>query len=137
MADGQYVGSYTLDEVVLEKPDGSSTVIITDLVREINIQSSIIDATNIAKILIQDGRNILSYPLVGGSTIYIGMTIDGESRQYRYKVARVNNIQDMETQKVYSVECISQLAFDSLYKKDSASYIGSVSDIAFQIYERY
>lgn len=137
MADGQYVGSYTLDEVVLERPDNSGTVIITDLVKEINIQSSIIDATNIAKLLIQDGRNILSYPLVGGCTVYMSMTIDGESRQYRYKVARVNNIQDMETQKVYTVECISQLAYDSLYRKDSASYTGSVSDIAFQIYSRY
>lgn len=136
MAD--QVGSYSLDKITVVPLGSDKPLVITDLVSEINLQSSIIDATNTLKVVVGDARSLLTdLPLVGGSRIYFTTIVDGVSIDYEYVIMRIAAIQNFDTYRTYVIEASSILAYQSLHLKDSASYSGPVSDIAYEIYQKY
>ena len=50
---------------------------------------------------------------------------------------KIKNISDLETQRMYIIQCVSNLFFESFHQKLSQSFEGPLNDIAFKIYEKY
>ena len=128
----QYAGRYKLSYVKIANND------ITNMVNEINVFSSIMDTTNVIKIIVNDGRGLLtSVPFMGGQDVEISLDFNGDGQKYKMKVAKIRDIKSLETSRLYVVECISQFAFESQYKKISKAYSGLVTDVANSIWEEY
>ena len=132
---GNFPGKWELKSCNISR--GGVGLQITQIVSEINIYASIIDPTIVAELLIIDGRNLLSgLPIQGGDTVKMQIEITGEQREYTLRVAQVKNISDLETQRMYIIQCVSNLFFESFHQKLSQSFEGPLNDIAFKIYEK-
>lgn len=133
---GNFPGKWELKDCKISR--GGIGLGITDIVSELNIYASIIDPTIVAELLIIDGRNLLSgLPIQGGDTVKLQIEITGEQREYTLRVAQVKNISDLETQRMYIVQCVSNFFFEGFHQKLSQSFKGPLSETALKIYQKY
>ena len=133
---GNFPGKWELKKAEVIR--GADSLEITKLVSEFNVYASIIDPTIVGELLVIDGRNILSgLPVQGGDLVKLSIDITGEIREYTLRIAQIKNISDLETQRMYIIQCVSNLFFESFHQKLSQSFEGPLNDIAFKIYEKY
>ena len=133
---GNFPGKWELKKAEVIR--GADSLEITKLVSEFNVYASIIDPTIVCELLVIDGRNILSgLPVQGGDLVKLSIDITGEIREYTLRIAQIKNISDLETQRMYIIQCVSNLFFESFHQKLSQSFEGPLNDIAFKIYEKY
>ena len=132
---GNFPGKWELKKAEVIR--GADSLEITKLVSEFNVYASIIDPTIVGELLVIDGRNILSgLPVQGGDLVKLSIDITGEIREYTLRIAQIKNISDLETQRMYIIQCVSNLFFESFHQKLSQSFEGPLNDIAFKIYEK-
>tara|TARA_A100001388_G_scaffold113008_1_gene83091 strand:+ start:33649 stop:34836 length:1188 start_codon:yes stop_codon:yes gene_type:complete len=133
---GNFPGKWELKKAEVIR--GADSLEITKLVSEFNVYASIIDPTIVGELLVIDGRNVLSgLPVQGGDLVKLSIDITGEIREYTLRIAQIKNISDLETQRMYIIQCVSNLFFESFHHKLSQSFEGPLNDIAFKIYEKY
>ena len=133
---GNFPGKWELKKAEVIR--GADSLEITKLVSEFNVYASIIDPTIVGELLVIDGRNILSgLPVQGGDLVKLSIDITGEIREYTLRIAQIKNISDLETQRMYIIQCVSNLFFESFHQKLSQSFEGPLNYIAFKIYEKY
>lgn len=133
---GNFPGKWELKKAEVIR--GADSLEITKLVSEFNVYASIIDPTIVGELLVIDGRNVLSgLPVQGGDLVKLSLDITGEIREYTLRIAQIKNISDLETQRMYIIQCVSNLFFESFHQKLSQSFEGPLNDIAFKIYEKY
>ena len=133
---GNFPGKWELKKAEVIR--GADSLEITKLVSEFNVYASIIDPTIVGELLVIDGRNVLSgLPVQGGDLVKLSVDITGEIREYTLRIAQIKNISDLETQRMYIIQCVSNLFFESFHQKLSQSFEGPLNDIAFKIYEKY
>ena len=133
---GNFPGKWELKKCEVIR--GGNSLEITALVSEFNIYASIIDPTIVGELLVIDGKNILSgLPVQGGDVVKLSIDITGEIREYTLRIAQVKNISDLETQRMYIIQCVSNLFFESFHQKLSQSFTAPLNEIAFKIFEKY
>jgi len=136
MASGKFTGSYELKSAQIIR--GGESIEINALVSEMNIFSSIIDRTILGEFLVVDGRNLISgFPVQGGDLVKIKIDIQDKIRDYTMRISKIKSLSDTQTSRMYILETISELAYQGLHQKLSQSFIGPLSDIALQIFEKY
>lgn len=131
-----YAGRYKLEYVTLKNL--TKEIDITELISEVNIYSSIVDPSNVARIVVSDARNVLSnFPLKGGDYIEFKIGWTDVSHIYRFTVTSVEDIANLESQRDYIITAITDFAFRSNYEKISRHYLGTTSEIAFSVFEQH
>ena len=135
MASGKFTGSYELKSAQIIR--GGESIEINALVSEMNIFSSIIDRTILGEFLVVDGRNLISgFPVQGGDLVKIKIDIQDKIRDYTMRISKIKSLSDTQTSRMYILETISELAYQGLHQKLSQSFIGPLSDVALQIFEK-
>ena len=123
---GNFPGKWELKKCEVAR--SGSGLDITALVSEFNVYASIIDPTIVGELLIIDGQNLLSgMPVQGGDILKLTVEITGELREYKLQIAQVKNISDLETQRMYVLQCVSIFFFESFHQKFSQSFKGPLS----------
>ena len=132
---GNFPGKWELKKAEVIR--GADSLEITKLVSEFNVYASIIDPTIVGELLVIDGRNILSgLPVQGGDLVKLSIDITGEIREYTLRIAQIKNISDLETQRMYIIQCVSNLFFESFHQKLSQSFEGQLNDdIRFRFFQ--
>jgi len=132
----QFPGRVKIESILLEKSDGTRD--ITEFFLEFNINSSIIDPTSILTLSLLDAKNILSnMPIEAADRVICNISYLDRPKTFRARVNQIKNITDDGKQRAYVVECISELAFNSLFQKISQHFEGSPSEIAKAIFDQY
>jgi hypothetical protein len=127
-------GRVKFEKVLIRKRDIASDV--TSLVVEVNIYSSLIDPTCIAKVMLIDAKNVLSnLPIESGDFIEATIGYPNTSFVHRFVVSKITNINDYQKQRTYVLECVSAFAFKSFYRNISKAFTGTTSEIAQVIYK--
>lgn len=130
----QYVpGKAALNDVT--HSTGSAVANITDLVREINIHSSVNIKSTIVEFSIIDSIGYISKaPIQAGDVISFTIkTADGDFER-RVKVMEVNSILDLDGRNLsYIIKCSSDLRYASTNIRISRSFHGLPSEIAYVI----
>ena len=130
----QYVpGKAALNDVT--HSTGSAVANITDLVREINIHSSVNIKSTIVEFSIIDSIGYISKaPIQAGDVIAFTIkTADGDFER-KVKVMEINSILDLDGRNLsYIIKCSSDLRYASSNVKLSKAYSGLASEIAYVI----
>jgi hypothetical protein len=111
--------------------NGSDKADITELFKELNLNTSINSVSASAEILISDGVNFLhSWKPNAGDVVGVELGYKDETKLFSFKVISVNNIADFTRQRSYILNCVSHFYYDSLYKDVIGSFTGTTSSIA-------
>ena len=132
----QFPGRVKIESILLEKSDGTRD--ITEFFLEFNINASIIDPTAILTLSLLDAKNILGHmPIESGDRVVCNVSYLDGPKTFKARVNRIKNIKEDGKQRAYVVECISELAFNSLFQKISQHFEGTPSEIAKSIYDQF
>lgn len=138
MSNLGYAGRVVLNEIVLVKPIDQTKHDLKMFNAEVNLDSSIIDASMTCKVLISDGQNILRKMAIEiGDIIEITFTQYDEQRTLRFRVFKLGNFQDYTKERAYEITCHSELFYVSQYIHISRAYSGTFSDIAQTIFKEH
>ena len=129
----QYPGRVLIEEVT--HTTGDITANITDLVSEINIHSSMhIDSTFGEILLIDYSNYVVGSRMIAGDVISIRISHNDVSTTYDFKIKALTDIQNGESGRTYNVKLVSELQYNSYFRKVSKAYAGTTSDIAGVIF---
>ena len=127
-------GRIQFDEVIIKKKDNETN--ITDLIVEVNTETSILSTTIEADFMVLDAKNVLSnLPIEAGDEISFTVTYADGPFKMTFVLVHITEIQDLQSQRTYNLKCCSRLQYNSMFRNISRSYFGATSDIAFQIYK--
>lgn len=127
-------GRIKFDEVIIKKKDNETN--ITDLIVEVNIESSLSMTSAQANFMVLDAKNVLSnLPIESGDEISFTVTYADGPLTMSFVVVHITEINDLQSQRTYNLKCCSKLQYYSMYRNISRSYFGATSDIAFQIFK--
>ena len=131
-------GRVIVEDVFITKANGSGKQDITPITAEINIESSLMDVSTKVTVTISDGFAFLTeFQVESGDTIDMSIIWAEEPVKFNVTVLRVGPITNTESGRVYSLECVSTLFFNSLKTKFSRSVSGKPSEIAYDIYKEF
>jgi len=136
MAEQIVPSSYDIESARLGAEGGYTE--IAGLIIELSVYASIMDTTNVMRLVVMDSRNVLTnLPIQGGIPLTVDLKLNGELRTYKLVLTKVGAIQDMTNQRAYVLEGISELAFVSQFAKISKSYSGAYNEIALQVFKEH
>lgn len=131
-----YPGQYQLEFLEYSSQTGLNAD-ITDLFLELDVNSSITSVSNEIVISISDAVDIVStLNMRGGDRIKFALSYgDSPASIYTYVIQKISRMQYVNTQKVFTLECVSELAYISTLKKISKSYSGKINEIAEAVFK--
>ena len=113
----------------------TTTIDITNIISEINIHSSMNIESTFGELLVIDHINYYTKSkLIAGDGIVIKISHNGEPTTYKFKISSVKDMNDAGSGTVYTLRLVSELTYNSYFRKISQSFIGTPSDIAGQIF---
>ena len=138
MASGdKFPGRVDIGEVFYVKRSGSKTNIRNFMI-EANINATIMHSSLRARFVLVDAKNLLEKLRVEvGDAIQYNWTANSQEKTLDLRITKVDNIINMDNQKMFSIECRSNLQYISQFTKISRAYKGTYSDIALSIFEDY
>ena len=131
-----YPGRFELLSVELSK-DGSG-INMTPMVLEINQNSSIVDSSVLVEFTVSDSRGVLStFPIDHGDRLDYTLKFSGETKDFTVFVNKIESIENLESKRIYTIQCVSLLEFTSYTQRISRSFQGTSSDIAKSVFSEY
>lgn len=138
MATKWYPGKAIVRSVQITNTVSGATQQMGELVFEISVQASLYDYNSFCEIQVFDAVNFLSnFPVESGNAVKIKIEYQSGMKEYEYYVSKITNIEQIDKERTYKLECISKLGYKSMSKKWSAAYQGTCSDIAKQIFDEF
>ena len=129
----QFPGRVLIDSVT--HVTDTTTVEITELVSEINIHSSMNIDSTFAELLVIDHINYYTKSkLIAGDGVVIKISHNNEPTTYKFKIRSITDMNNVESGNTYNIKLVSELAYNSYFRKVSQSYTGTPSDIAGLIF---
>jgi len=131
-----YPGRIKVDEVIIS--NGVTKVDVSDLFVELNVNTFINGDTTAVDLLIMDSQNVFErYKISGGDNVSITLSSNDETREFFLKVISLEKMSNFDSQRGYSLKCISHFAFTSLHAGIIKSYNGNISEIARQVFDEF
>lgn len=134
----RYAGDVVVGEAIIKHASGS--LLITDIIDEINVYESILTNTLSVTIDITDTNNILSnFTIIGGETVelnYHTPTMDNVNlTMVIYSID--NESLDVNRRKSFTINLCSPELLDNESIRISSSYTGNISSIIKQCFSRF
>lgn len=131
-----YPGKYKIEKLQYVSQDGTSAD-ITDLFLELDVNSTINTFTNEIIVSISDAVDIIGkLGMRGGDRLNFDLSYGSNGAQkYTYVVRKISRMQYAGTQKVFTIECVSELSYISTMQKISKSYSGKIDEIAAMVFQ--
>lgn len=108
---------------------------VTGLMVEILVDTSIQSSSALVQIQLIDAVNFLTkYNLSHGNLITFDIVYKDVAFNYSVRVSSISNINQQNGQRLYVINCVSHLAYQSNYKKIQGVYTGSTASIAKSIF---
>ena len=113
----------------------TTTVDITGLISEINIHSSMNIDSTFGELLVIDHINYYTKSkLIAGDGVIIKISHNNVPTTYKFKIRSINDMNDVGSGNTYTLKLVSELSYNSYFRKVSQSFTGTPSDIAGQIF---
>ena len=136
MSNLGYAGRVEIKEVNLVKPTDQMKHDIKLFVTEVNIDTSIVDASMTVEFLILDAQNLFRKTAMEiGDIIEFVFSQYDEQRTLRMRVFKLDDIKDFTKERSYSIYCHSELFYVSQFVHLSRAYKGTFSEIAYSIFK--
>ena len=133
-----YPGKAITKSVVMSNTISGASMDFTELVFEISVQASLYDYTSFCEVTVFDAQNFLSnFPVEAGNAIKIKVEYSSGMKEYEFYVTKVKDIVQKDKERMYTIEAISKLGFESMSKKWSAAYYGTTSQMARNIFDQF
>jgi len=137
MSDPSYQyfpGRIKISNVIIS--NGTDTVDITELFKELNLNSSVNNMTVTAEFVISDAVNFFhNFRPNAGDTITIEIGYFDFTKYFSFKIVDVRNISEFQRQRAYVLNCVSHFYYNGMYKDVSGALRGTTSSIARSIFE--
>lgn len=129
-----FPGRIKISNVIIS--NGTDTADITELFKELNLNSSVGNMTVTAEFVISDAVNFLHYFRPNaGDTITIDIGYFDFTKYFSFKIVDVRNIAEYQRQRAYVLNCVSNFYYKGMYKEVSGASKGTTSSIAREIFE--
>lgn len=138
MSEQWYPGKAKTQKVQITNTFSGATQDMTDLVFEISVQSSMYDYYSFCEIQVFDALNFLSnFPVESGNKIDITIQYENSTQDLSFIVSKISYIEQIDKERTYNIECITELGFKAMSTRFSSAYVGSSSGMAKQIFDEY
>ena len=128
-----YPGRISVENLVVF--NGVEKTDVTGLMVEILVDTSIQSSSALVQIQLLDAVNFLSkYNLSHGNLVTFDIVYKDVAFNYSLRVSSISNINQQNGQRLYIINCVSHLSYQSNYKKIQGVYTGSPASIAKSIF---
>lgn len=129
-----FPGRIKISNVIIS--NGIDTADITELFKELNLNSSVNNMTVTAEFVISDAVNFFhNFRPNAGDTITINIGYYDFTKYFSFKIVDVRNIAEYQRQRAYVLYCVSHFYYKGSYKDVSGALKGTTSSIARGIFE--
>lgn len=129
-----FPGRIRISNVIITS--GTDSADITELFKELNLNSSVNNMTVTAEFVISDAVNFLhNFRPNAGDTISIDIGYFDFTKYFKFKIVDVRNIADYQRQRGYVLNCVSNFYYKGMYKEVNNALTGTTSGIARGIFE--
>lgn len=129
-----FPGRIKISNVIIS--NGTDTADITELFKELNLNSSVGNMTVTAEFVISDAVNFLHhFRPNAGDTITIDIGYFDFTKYFSFKIVDVRNIAEYQRQRAYVLNCVSNFYYKGMYKEVNGALKGTTSSIARGIFE--
>ncbi len=111
--------------------NGTDKADITELMKEIDINTSINSSSATVEILISDAINFIhSFKPNAGDNISIEFGYKDLSKIFNFKVLKITSMADFTRQRSYIIRCVSNFFYKAMHRDVVGSLSGTTSEIA-------
>lgn len=129
-----FPGRVKISDVIIS--NGIDKADITELFKELNLNSSVGNMTVTAELVISDAVNFLhSYRPNAGDIISLNVGYKDITKYFSFKIIDIRNISEFQRQRAYVFNCVSHFFYKGMYKEVTGAIKGTTSSIARGIFE--
>ena len=128
-----FPGRVDIGSVIIN--NGNDKADITELFKELNINTSINSISAYAEFLILDANNFLhSWRPNAGDDISIEIGYMDETKTFGFKILSINDLNNFDSQRAYTFNCVSHFYYKAMHQGIRGAYSGSTSSIAKNLF---
>ena len=124
-----FPGRVDIGNVIIS--NGNDKADITELFKELNINTNVNSLSAVAEFVILDANNFLhSWRPNAGDDISIEISYSDETKIFGFKILSINNLSNFDSQRAYTFNCVSHFYYKAMHFGVRGAYTGTTSNIA-------